>query len=216
MSSKNVLGEDRVPRKRTEMNKKFKYKCYLAHPYESRDDDEIKEIIDELKSRGVTVVNPFDGEDKLMLEKYGRTNYYPDPPYDLGREIWMKDERQVKECNMILVYVPNGQRLSGGCGIEMRKAYDKFRDTHLELNGKVVNSLTALYFRDWYYSSNEFIDDEKYYKAVAVESKGLVQIIPSGPDFNYPPIRNTYVRMINNAINGAIFQVERIEVFTSS
>lgn len=79
------------------------------------------------------------------------------------------------------------------------RKYGKFRDTHLELEGKVVNSLTALYFRDWYYSCNEFIEDEKYFKAVAVKSKGLVQIIPSGPDFNYPPIRNTYVKMINNA-----------------
>lgn len=105
------------------MNKKVKYLCYLAHPYESRDCEEIKEIIKELEERGVTVVNPFDGEDELMLKKYGRTNYYPDPPYRLGREIWAKDERQVANCNMILVYVPEGNRLSGGCGIEMRMAY---------------------------------------------------------------------------------------------
>lgn len=106
------------------MDKKFKYTCYLAHPYESRDSPEIKEIIEELKSRGVTVINPFEGEDDLMLKKYGRETYYPDPPYKLGREIWVKDEAQVAACDMILVYVPDGSRLSGGCGIEMRKAYD--------------------------------------------------------------------------------------------
>lgn len=103
--------------------KKVPYKCYFAHPYESRDSPEEAEIIAELESRGCTVLNPFDGEDELMLEKYGRTNYYPDPPYKLGREIWMKDERQVSESDMILVYVPDGTRLSGGCGIEMRMAY---------------------------------------------------------------------------------------------
>ena len=105
------------------MNKKVEYKCYFAHPYESRDSEEVKEIIKELESRRVTVVNPFDGEDQLMLNKYDRTNYYPDPPYKLGRDIWAKDERQVAECDMLLVYVPEGQRLSGGCGIEMRMAY---------------------------------------------------------------------------------------------
>lgn len=100
-----------------------KMSCYLAHPYESRDSPEIKEIIDELKSRRIVVVNPFDGEDELMLVKYGRKAYYPDPLYKMGREIWAKDEQQVAKCDMILVYVPDGERLSGGCGIEMRMAY---------------------------------------------------------------------------------------------
>ena len=105
------------------MAKKVKLKCYFAHTYESKDSPAAKEIIEELGSRGVIVVNPFDGEDEMMLKKYGRTNYYPDPPYKLGREIWAKDERQVSDCDMILVYVPEGVRLSGGCGVEMRMAY---------------------------------------------------------------------------------------------
>ncbi len=79
------------------------------------------------------------------------------------------------------------------------KKFGKFRDTHLLLEGKAVNSLTALFLRDWYYSSHKFIDDDKYYQAQIVNSKGLVQVIPSGPDFDYPTIRNTYVKMINNA-----------------
>ena len=103
--------------------KKKKYKCYFAHPYESRGTPEEAEIIEELKSRLVEVLNPFDGEDEMMLKKYGRTNYYPDPPYKMGREIWAKDLRQVAEADMILVYVPAGVRLSGGCGIEMFHAY---------------------------------------------------------------------------------------------
>lgn len=82
---------------------------------------------------------------------------------------------------------------------ETSRKFGKFRDTHLMIEGKAVNSLTALFLRDWYYSSGKFIDDEMYYSAIEVESKGLVQIIPSGPDFDFPPIRNTYVKMINNA-----------------
>lgn len=69
------------------------------------------------------VLNPFDGEDKMMLEKYGRTKYYPDPPYRLGRDIWAQDLRRVAECDMLVIYVPEGERLSGGCGIEMFHAY---------------------------------------------------------------------------------------------
>lgn len=97
--------------------------CYFAHPYESQGRPEEAEIIEELKSRRVVVYNPFDGENEMMLKKYGRTNYYPDPPYKMGREIWAKDLRQVSEADMILVYVPEGERLSGGVGIEMFHAY---------------------------------------------------------------------------------------------
>lgn len=79
------------------------------------------------------------------------------------------------------------------------KKFGRFRDTQIMLEGKAINSLTALFLRDWYYSSHKFIDDDKYYMAKKVESEGLVQILPSGPDFEFPPIRNTYVKMINNA-----------------
>ncbi len=79
------------------------------------------------------------------------------------------------------------------------RKYGMFRDTHLLLEGLAINSLTALFLRDWYYAAHKFIDNDEYYIALKVESKGLVQLIPSGPDFDYPPIRNTYVKMINNA-----------------
>ncbi len=97
--------------------------CYFAHPYESIGTSEETEIINELKSRQVTVINPFDGEDKMMQEKYGQSGYYPDPPFKLGVDIWAQDLRRVAEANMLLVHVPEGTRLSGGCGIEMFHAW---------------------------------------------------------------------------------------------
>ena len=74
-----------------------------------------------------------------------------------------------------------------------------WRDTHLMIEGKAVNSLTQLFFRDWYYNTDKFISDDKYYKAKKFNDVGITQIIPSGPDFKHPPIRNVYVKMINNA-----------------
>ena len=79
------------------------------------------------------------------------------------------------------------------------RRFPPFRDTQLLLEGRVVNSLTALFLRDWYYTTNAFLDDKRYFCAPAFNCAGLVQIIPSGPDFKYPPIRNVYVKMINNA-----------------
>ncbi len=77
--------------------------------------------------------------------------------------------------------------------------FPPFRDTQLQLEGRILNSLTALFFRDWYYSTDDFIADDKYYCASSIQTEGMIQIIPSGPDFKYPPIRNVYVKMINNA-----------------
>ena len=80
-----------------------------------------------------------------------------------------------------------------------KKRFGKWRDTSILLEGNAVRSMTQLFFRDWYYNTDTFISDDKYYKKHTVESKGLVQIIPNGPDFKHPPIRNVYVKMINNA-----------------
>lgn len=108
------------------MSYKKRYKCYFAHPWESRGSPEEAEIIEELKLRLVDVVNPFDNEDEIWT-RYGRTGYYPDPPYKLGREIWIKDLKSITECDMFLVYVPEGKRLTGGCGYELAKAYDQHK-----------------------------------------------------------------------------------------
>ncbi len=92
-----------------------------------------------------------------------------------------------------------GMNLANEYQNKAKKSFPPFRDTMIRITGKATNSLTSLFLRDWYYVTNKFIDDEKYFCAPKEESKGMVQIIPSGPDFKYPPIRNTYVKMINNA-----------------
>lgn len=79
------------------------------------------------------------------------------------------------------------------------RRFPPFRDTQLLLEGHVLRSVTTLFLRDWYYTTDDFIEDKNYYPASKRDAVGLVQIIPSGPDFKYPPIRNVYVKMINNA-----------------
>ena len=74
-----------------------------------------------------------------------------------------------------------------------------WRDTHLMLTGRVVNSLLAVFVKDWYYATDEFIDDVRYYCAKAVQEKSFVQVLQSGPDSSQPVIRNTYLKMIAQA-----------------
>ncbi len=79
------------------------------------------------------------------------------------------------------------------------KKYGFWRDTHLLLEGKANNTMTNIFLKDWYYITNEFINDSKYYQAEAVESDGLTQIIQSGPDSELPIIRDTYLKMLTQA-----------------
>ncbi len=70
-----------------------------------------------------------------------------------------------------------------------------WRDTHMEIEGAIIQSLTALFSRDWYYVTNELITNKKYYPIQTVEEEGIFQLLQSGPD-TIPIIRNTYLKLI--------------------
>ena len=84
-----------------------KVKCYFAHPWSRHNSNGEKRIMSILRSRGVEVINPFDGEDEV-LQKYGieKNSYYYKPIYKLAREIWIKDLKQIESCDMLLVWLP--------------------------------------------------------------------------------------------------------------
>lgn len=83
----------------------MKIKCYFAHPFRTIGSEGEKRIISALERRGVIVINPFIGEDKLC-EKYNVKSYYPKTLRKLGREIWIKDLKQIKESNLFLMWSP--------------------------------------------------------------------------------------------------------------
>lgn len=91
-------------------------------------------------------------------------------------------------------------------GMNIANEYDNtiahpyyFRDSQLHIKGAATKSLTALFFKDYYYNTNHFIDDAIYYPNIAQESQNTVQILQSGPDTNAPNIRNLYTKMMLNA-----------------
>jgi len=83
-----------------------KLKAYLAHSWRSRDHPDKQRIIDILKQRRVDVIDPFDGEEELCA-KFGETDYYPNCNYKLGRAIWDKDMQQVRNCDVLIAWIPD-------------------------------------------------------------------------------------------------------------
>ncbi len=79
------------------------------------------------------------------------------------------------------------------------KRFGFWRDTHLMIEGPAINSSLEILNKDYYYITGRFFDIEKFACRTAVKSNGLVQTIQSGPDSHLPVIRNTYIKMINQA-----------------
>ncbi|MGM0436117.1 MAG: cardiolipin synthase [Bacillota bacterium] len=91
-------------------------------------------------------------------------------------------------------------------GMNLANEYDNrtkhpyyFRDTMIRLEGTAVKSLTSIFLKDYYYNTNTFLDTQKYYPDYRTSSKGVVQIIQSGPDSEEAHIRDLYLKMIFSA-----------------
>jgi len=97
-----------------------KLKCYFAHPFNTRGSEEEKKIISILEERRIEVINPFDGEDRY-LALFGVKEYWQDPLYNIGRDLWKKDLKQIEDCDMLVAYLPEG---SIGTAAEIQFALD--------------------------------------------------------------------------------------------
>ena len=104
------------------------------------------------------------------------------------------------------IVVIDGQTAFTG-GMNIANEYDNdiphpyyFRDTQLKIEGKPILSLTALFFKDYYYNTGTFITDQTYYPTPRVSPRETTaQIIESGPDSTTPHIRNLYLKMMLTA-----------------
>ena len=85
--------------------------------------------------------------------------------------------------------------------INQDKKIGFWRDTHVRIRGEAVNDLTDRFLLDWCYASKEEIDDFTRFYPNTVYKDGDVgiQIVTSGPDHEEEYIKNSYMKMINNA-----------------
>jgi len=79
--------------------------------------------------------------------------------------------------------------------------FGKWRDTHLYLNGEGVRTLQFIFLQDWYYMTNELIDDKEYFdiNASSYSSKGAIQLVSGGPDRKHEVIKELFFAMITSA-----------------
>lgn len=74
-----------------------------------------------------------------------------------------------------------------------------WRDTHLMLQGEAVYVLQGIFLADWYFVSNENIDNLRYFPSQGYCGEKIVQIASSGPDSHWASIHQAYFSAINTA-----------------
>jgi cardiolipin synthase len=71
-----------------------------------------------------------------------------------------------------------------------------YTDLMVRLAGPTVLELQGVFLSDWHFETREILDDEDVYPTLALKGSGLVQTLPSGP--NYPT--DNYQRLLVAAL----------------
>ena len=178
--------------------------------YIVKDDERGGAILDALIERaqaGVDVKMIIDGLGSVRLRKRSRQRLI-----DAGIDLLVQDRVYFPLFNTLINFrnhrktvVIDGLRGYVG-GMNIANEYDNsiphdyfFRDTQIKLIGQAVQSLTTVFFKDYYYNTGRFIDEDRYYPDTSVRSDGVVQVIESGPDSEFAHIRDAYTRLILTA-----------------
>ncbi len=80
-----------------------------------------------------------------------------------------------------------------------REGYGIWRDMHLRIEGDAVLAMHEIFLIDWYFVKQEELTDPKYFPAADPIGDKLVQIVPSGPDSDWPAIMMGFLQSISSA-----------------
>lgn len=92
------------------------------------------------------------------------------------------------------------------------KKITPWADKHIRIIGGAVASIQTQFFLDYLFVSKEKIEWEnptvlqKFYNIEANKGNKAMQIVASGPDYKESNIRNSYLKMINNAKDSIIIE----------
>ncbi|MBU9723025.1 MULTISPECIES: cardiolipin synthase [Bacillaceae] len=83
----------------------------------------------------------------------------------------------------------------------LKEKFGYWRDTHLRIQGPVVDAIQTRFILDWNHASKQhYIGYEKsYFPDKKTYGTAAVQIVSSGPDSEWEQIKNGYIKMIMSA-----------------
>lgn len=85
--------------------------------------------------------------------------------------------------------------------------FGHWRDTHLNIRGSAIDSLEMRFLLDWRFAARDPLPNTEYYFPERhPEGSSALQIVSSGPDMNYPAIKNGYLKLISKASNNVYIE----------
>ena len=167
----------------------------------------VQQILEDKARQGVEVRVIYDGVGSWPLHgrytkslKKAGVKVFPFRPVNfpfLTSELNYRNHRKI-------IVVDGQTGFLGGINIsdkylEGTKYLGFWRDTHLQIDGDAVKSLQAVFLMDWYFVSNQFLNQPKYFPKTTIKEKQLVQIVASGPDSEWASIMQAYFSSIASA-----------------
>lgn len=147
-----------------------------------------KKIIREIQSYGIKIAVFFPG---ILPHINTRINY--------------RNHRKIVVIDGEIGYV--GGFNVGNEYVNKGKQFKFWRDTHIRIKGEAVNELNNRFILDWDYASGENLGNmSMYFPVPEVAGDVGIQIVSSGPDHMEEYIKNSYMKIINNAKNYVYIQ----------
>lgn len=147
-----------------------------------------KKIIREIQSYGIKIAVFFPG---VLPHINTRINY--------------RNHRKIVVIDGKIGYV--GGFNVGNEYINKGKQFKFWRDTHIRIKGEAVNELNNRFILDWDYAADENLGNmSMYFPIPEVTGDVGIQIVSSGPDHMEEYIKNSYMKIINNAKNYVYIQ----------
>lgn len=186
--------------------------------YIFRYDELGKELINELRKKaedGLEIRLLIDGMGSKAItkniikeiESYGikMAVFFPGVLPHINTRINYRNHRKIVVIDGKVGYV--GGFNVGNEYVNKGKQFKFWRDTHIRIRGEAVNELNKRFILDWDYAADENMGNMFMYFPVPEQSGDIgIQIVSSGPDHMEEYIKNSYMKIINNAKNYVYIQ----------
>lgn len=136
---------------------RMRMRCYFAHPFKLKDTPEKMEILKELLSRQLIVIDPFRDEQEI-LDDFGVDTYWGNENWELARRIWTKDLGQISSCRIFVAWIPSYNVI--GTAMEVAYAYE--HNKFIQIISPLRHPSFAVYADQFFESIPEFIRRNEY------------------------------------------------------
>ena len=167
----------------------------------TKDGVEVRLVIDGMGSKRITK--------KIIkeIESYGikMAIFFPGVLPHINTRINYRNHRKIVVIDGKIGYV--GGFNVGNEYVNKGKQFKFWRDTHIRVKGEAVNELNKRFILDWDYAADENMGNmSMYFPIPEVVGNVGMQIVSSGPDHMEEYIKNSYMKIINNAKNYVYIQ----------